>query len=54
VNIIYYLSVYPQTKNQQDLFLEVDENLIAESFFGSLVPHVWDQLTTGVGPLNHL
>jgi len=22
--------------------------------FGSVVPYVWDQLTTGVGPLNHL
>jgi len=22
-------------------------------FFGSLVPHVWDQWTTGVGSLNH-
>jgi len=24
------------------------------NFFGSLVPHVWAQWTTDVGPLNHL
>jgi len=40
--------------NSRIWFQEVAENLIWKKNFGSLVPHVWDQWTTGVGPLNHL